>query len=205
MAKVSIPFSVTNIGEGVFSYCGSLSNITIPNSVMSIGKEAFRNCCNLSNVTIPKSVTTMWYNAFFDCGLLRSITLGDGLETIGIGAFSGCVSLERFSFGTNLKLISKDAFSRCKAMKKIVANASVPPTCSNGALDDIDKETCILQVSTENIDVYKTSTPWNEFFKISSIETGIEGTAFDALRKRNVSPLVEQSLILPKRGSTLFV
>ena len=37
-------YSVTSIGEKVFSYCRSLTSITIPNSVTSIGYCAFQGC-----------------------------------------------------------------------------------------------------------------------------------------------------------------
>ena len=40
-------------------YCTSLTSITIPNSVTSIGEDAFNACTSLTSVTIPNSVTSM--------------------------------------------------------------------------------------------------------------------------------------------------
>ncbi len=44
-----------------------MTNITIPNSVTSIGDAAFSDCSNLASVTIPDSVESVGYQAFYGC------------------------------------------------------------------------------------------------------------------------------------------
>ncbi len=39
--------------------CCCLTSVTIPNSVTSIGDEAFSDCTGLTSVTIPNSVTSI--------------------------------------------------------------------------------------------------------------------------------------------------
>ena len=41
------------------TWCTSLTNVTIPNSVTNIGDYAFDYCTSLTNVTIPNSVTSI--------------------------------------------------------------------------------------------------------------------------------------------------
>ena len=48
---MTIPDSVTSIGEYAFLNCSRLQSVTIPNSVMNIGKNAFYNCGGLTSVT----------------------------------------------------------------------------------------------------------------------------------------------------------
>jgi hypothetical protein len=47
---VTIPDSVTNIGDGAFAGCFGLTNVTIPDSVTSIGSGAFGGCGVLTSV-----------------------------------------------------------------------------------------------------------------------------------------------------------
>ena len=70
ITSITIPNSVTSIGNSAFWGCKSLTSITIPNSVTSIGDEAFRWCKSLTSITIPNSVTSIGDNAFrFDSNL----------------------------------------------------------------------------------------------------------------------------------------
>ena len=70
--SVTIPDSVTSIGEGAFAYCSGLTSITIPDSVTSIGSWAF-GCSGLTSVTIPDNVNSIGSGAFCDCRQLKEI------------------------------------------------------------------------------------------------------------------------------------
>ena len=90
VADLTIPDSVTNIGEYVFSgWCGLMS-VTMPDSVTSIGPGAFAGCSGLTSVTIPNSVTNIGGGAFSDCSSITSVTIPDSVTSIGHYAFYGC-------------------------------------------------------------------------------------------------------------------
>jgi hypothetical protein len=64
---VSIPGSVTSIGELTFGGCSVLTSVTIPGSVIYIGSQAFYSCDALTSVIFGagSNITTAWNdNAF---------------------------------------------------------------------------------------------------------------------------------------------
>ena len=88
---MTIPDSVTSIGEWAFFNCTSLTSVTIPDSVTSIERDAFSRCTSLTSVTIPDSVTSIGSWAFEDCtDLERVYFLGDA-PAIGSYAFQAKV------------------------------------------------------------------------------------------------------------------
>ena len=61
---ITIPNSVTGIGDYAFYACKGLTSIIIPNGVTSIGDQAFSGCDALKYVKIPKTLTDIGYDAF---------------------------------------------------------------------------------------------------------------------------------------------
>ena len=114
LTSITIPNSVTSIGENAFEWCTSLTSVTIPDSVTEIGESAFVFCESLTSVTIPNGVTSIGSGAFTDCSSLTSITIPDSVTSMGSGAFSGCSSLTAF-YG---KFASSD--NRCLIMAGVL-------------------------------------------------------------------------------------
>ncbi len=89
----SVTITGGNILYGAFYNCNNLTSITIPDSVTSIGNYAFYSCKSLVSITIPDSVTSIGDFAFDFCTSLVSITIPDSVTSIGNYAFYGCTSL----------------------------------------------------------------------------------------------------------------
>ena len=68
---LNIGENVTNIPSSAFYGCSYLvGTLTIPNSVTSIGEDAFEECTGLTTITIPNSVNSIGNSAF---SLVRNI------------------------------------------------------------------------------------------------------------------------------------
>src|SRR5574344_1485245 len=142
LTSVTIPNSVTSIGECAFAY-NKLTSVTIPDSVISIGDFAFSNN-QLTSVTIPNSITSITNFAFFD-NKLTSVTIPNSVTSIGEDAFINN-KLTSATIGTGVTTIGSDAFGKT--------------TTSNPSLTNIYNKSSILN----------TSTVWNK--AITGSETG---------------------------------
>ena len=119
LTSVSIPNSVTTIGESVFNGCSGLTSITIPDSVTSIGSSAFFQCTGLTSVIIGNSVTSIGSWAFSHCTSLTSITIPSGVTTIGDNTFSSCSSLTSITIPNSVTSIGQNAFNGCTSLTSI--------------------------------------------------------------------------------------
>ncbi|WP_289067186.1 leucine-rich repeat domain-containing protein, partial [uncultured Alistipes sp.] len=113
-------------GRCAFDGCRSLTSITIPNSVTSIGDYAFYWCSSLTSITLPDGMTKIGDYVFYGCSKLTSITIPDSVTTIGESAFSNC-GFDWITIGSSVTTIWGNTFDDCHA-SSISCKAQTPPT-----------------------------------------------------------------------------
>ncbi len=111
------------IYKDAFYYCDSLTSVTIPDSVTSIGNSAFACCYSLTSVTIGSGVTSIGESAFYWCNSLTSVTIPDSVTSIGKAAFSGCSNLKSVTIGSGVTTIDDYAFYGCNSLTSIAVAA----------------------------------------------------------------------------------
>jgi len=140
LTGITIPNSVTAIGNRAFFDCTSLARITIPASVTSIGREAFAYCTSLASVTIPASVTTIEAETFLLCTSLASVTIPNSVTSIESQAFELCTSLASVTIPASVTSIESWAFARCTSLAAInAAAANTAYTSQDGVLYNKNK------------------------------------------------------------------
>lgn len=141
-------------------------------SSSSRGYSPFYRNTSLETLTMNDKETEVTAREFYGCTGLKTVTIGNGVTSIGDWAFSGCSSLDFFQFGSGVTTIGQEAFSDCTAITHIVGKAALPPACGSGALDDVNKWECSLNVPVGSQDDYRDANQWKEFLFINEEASG---------------------------------
>ena len=186
LESITIPNSVTSIGEYAFAGCSKLASITIPNSVTSISGYAFKGCSRLKSAILPSGIKYIAIAMFLDCTNLESITIPNSVTGFGEYAFSNCSKLTSITIPNSVTSIDMFAFTYCYSLKSITIPASVknigayalvigsssnkatitferttPPTISSNTFDKTTLAKIIVPAGCG--DTYKAATNWAAF------------------------------------------
>ena len=117
VVSVTIPGSVTSIGNSVFYNCENLQTVDLSKAkgITAIPDYMFQSCGKLKNIEIPAWITCIGEQAFYECSSLQSIAIPATMTSIKKYAFSNCSNLTTvdFSKAENLTTIGQNAFSNC--------------------------------------------------------------------------------------------
>ena len=129
VTDLTIPNSITSIGNYAFYGCTGLKSITIPKSITSIGNYAFYGCTGLKSVEFNAENCTYMgsssYPVFRGCNALSTVTIGENVKNIPSYAFYGCTGLTSITIPNSVTSIGESAFYGCTRLTSVVIGNSV--------------------------------------------------------------------------------
>lgn len=165
LSQISLPQNnqLASIPAQCFSGCGSLTDIQIPEGVQTIQSLAFENCFKLYSLSLPTTLRGFGAEAFKKCLFLQSMDVPNGVLMVSAGCFSGCASLSLIHLPASITEIRGDAFKDCVSIRKLICDATTPPTFPSGTtpLSDVPSAATIY-VPDSAVETYKAATGWSD-------------------------------------------
>lgn len=123
--SVSLPNSVKEIGENLFSSSDTLKKVELSNSLANLKPFTFSGCSSLEEISLPENLESFPDGLFFGCSSLQKIDSCKNVNQIGFDVFRDCESLEFFEIPNKVKQIKKGTFAGCTNLQKIILPESL--------------------------------------------------------------------------------
>jgi len=138
---LSIPWSVTSIGEFAFIDCGNNMTVNIADpeswcqmeianehsSPLSHAKKVLVYDIETDQIDIPEGVTSIGKYTFYQCQCIKSLNIPVTVTSIGSSAFEGCTGLTSLTLSDGLESIGGSAFESCTGLTSL----SIPSTVNS--------------------------------------------------------------------------
>ena len=143
LENITIPTTVSVIGDNAFEGCGKLTTVDIPDNILAVVDYAFADCMRLSNVkfnptskctfighnafaktnlskiVVPGSVKAIGPGAFYWCSNLKEAIFLEGVEDFGGTTFVECRNLSYVSLPRTFKSFGHYTFQNCKKLERL--------------------------------------------------------------------------------------
>ena len=148
--------AATSIGASAFDGCSALTTLSLGENITTIGDYAFQRCSYLTNVTIPQSVTSIGRQAFYLTDL-NTLTIKGPIKSMGYAAFAGCTNLTSLSLYDGIQTIGEGAFINSTSLEAVTIPQSVTSigasafvNCSNLSTITIPEKVTTIESNTFN-------------------------------------------------------
>ncbi len=121
LKSVSIASSVTSLGSSAFE-SSALTSVTIPDSVTVVGDYTFYNCGSLVSVKIGNGISATSYEMFEYCTALTTIDFGSKISSLDYYTFAYCSGLKSVTLPSNITTMYNGCFGECTSLTTFVSN-----------------------------------------------------------------------------------
>ena len=135
VTTVNFGDSVELIPSGLCQGFGVLNTITIPNSVSTIGNSAFNGCGRLTTINYNArncSIESRYSSnnrIFHGCNNLSKVNFGDSVIIIPAYLLHHCVGLDSVTIGNSVTIIGDSAFLGCTGLANINYTGTIAQWC----------------------------------------------------------------------------
>ena len=176
VTEVLLPYSLTTIENGAFTYSQKLSKVVLRSALKVLGERAFKGCKSLKTIDFSDSyiefndnTNSSWYvfdgcdnlseiilppmnyvpDYMFDqCKNLKSVVISEGTKKINDNVFTKTPKLEKLYIPDSVTTIGSYAFQYCSALSTIKLPAGMT-SISNYTFAD-SYRTCFLGTASGN-------------------------------------------------------
>lgn len=188
ITKITLPKTITKIGEYAFYACEALEDVNVPNGVKVIENSAFRGT-NFEVLELPESVERLAdYSLSF--GGFKEVRLPQGLVEIGKSAFTVCQNIEKIKIPERVKTILQGTFWRCEMLKEVVLPEGMETIKARAFWNCPELETINLPASIKKIENCKRGDePHNVFADSPKLTAVVEKGSYAEkyCRKNNIA------------------
>ena len=149
-------YPVTSIAENAF-VTSLITSLSMPWTITEIGEGAFKSCSYLEHVTLSPSITEI-PNYCFTVTPLKECVVPEGVTTIGLSAFEGCSSLTSLILPSTLTTVNACCFSVGHKSCVITCYATTPPTADPQTFSGYSGK---VAVPSASVDAYKAAPGWS--------------------------------------------
>ena len=157
LVYVSIPASITEIGDNAFAVKNAITSVVIFDlkawfnisfgdvfaNPMRYGGALYLNGEPVTDLTVPAGVTQVKDHVFAGCESVTSLTVPEGVQSIGESAFYWCKNLETVTLPASLQTVDSAAFERCGKLSSI----SVAAGNANYRIEN----DCLVETATHTV------------------------------------------------------
>ena len=168
LQTVSLPISLTTIGESAFRGCRSLQHIILPPYLDRLPIGMFMECSSLKTIHFPEGLENIGRGCFASSGLVE-VLLPDSLRSLEQGVFFKCRSLRSVTLPASLERIGDFCFHNCDSLIE-VRNHSITPQPITNVFKDTTGLQRTLYVPAQSIDLYRNAPYWRDFSRILPLD-----------------------------------